>query len=110
MAAKKKSSKFGAKAEFVRSTPRSMSAKEVVEAGKKKGIALSENYVYTVRSSSGSKKGSKGRPGPKPGSKGKALVSGMSPAEIQLRSAIADLGLVTASAILESVKATIRGG
>ena len=111
MATKKKASKFGAKAEFVRSTPRTMSAKDVVEAAKKKGIALTENYVYTVRSGSGASKTSKGKAGPKPGRKGKAASASleMSPAEAQLRSAIADLGLVRASEILEGVKATIKG-
>lgn len=110
MAAKKKASKFGAKAEFVRATPKSLSAKEVVEAAKKKGITLTENYVYTVRSS-GSKaksKAGKGKPGPKPGRKA-AASNGMTPAEAQLRNAIADLGLVKASEILEAVKATIKG-
>jgi hypothetical protein len=111
MATKKKTAKFGAKAEFVRATPRTMSAKEVVEAAKKKGVQLTENYVYTVRSSSGTKKTAKGKPGPKPGRKGKSAVASleMSPAEAQLRSAIADLGLVRASEILEGVKATIKG-
>jgi len=111
MAAKKKASKFGAKAEFVRSTARTMSAKDVVEAAKKKGITLTENYVYTVRSSGSKTKGkaAKGRPGPKPGRKGKPGSDGMTPAEAQLRNAIADLGLVKASEILEAVKATIKG-
>lgn len=110
MAAKKKS-KFGAKAEFVRSIPRETPAKEVVILGKKKGIALSENYVYSVRSNTGSPKPGKGKPGPKPGRKGKAAAAsnGMTPAEAQLRNAIADLGLVKATEILEAVKLTIRG-
>lgn len=107
MAAKKKASTFGAKAEFVRATARSMSAKEVVEAAKKKGITLTENYVYTVRSSGSKKK--VGKPGPKPGSKGKSSATGMTSAEAQLRDAIADLGLVKATEILQSVKATIKG-
>jgi hypothetical protein len=81
-----------------------------VEAAKKKGIRLTENYVYTIRSS-GSAKSGKGKPGPKPGRRGKSASasSGMTPAESQLRNAIADLGLVKASEILEAVKATIKG-
>jgi len=109
MAAKKKTkSAFGAKAAFVRSVPRETPAKEVVALGKKKGLLLSENYVYTVRSSSGSSKAANGRPGPKPGRKA-AASNGMTPAEAQLPAAIADLGLVRATEILEGVKATIRG-
>jgi len=111
MAAKKKTAKFGEKAAFVRGMPRETPAKEVVEAAKKKGIKLTENYVYTIRSAnSGSKAKKAGKPGPKPGArKGKAASGGMTPAESQLRNAIADLGLVKATEILESVKATIRG-
>jgi hypothetical protein len=110
MAAKKKSkSAFGAKAAFVRSVARETPAKEVVAQAAKKGVKLTENYVYTVRSSSGATKAAKGKPGPKPG-RGKASAGEMSAAEAQLRDAIADLGLVTAARILESVKATIKGG
>ncbi|HEY0462926.1 MAG TPA: hypothetical protein VGC79_01900 [Polyangiaceae bacterium] len=108
MAAKKKS-KFGEKAEFVRSIPKGTPAKEVVALGKKKGIALSENYVYNVRSNKGSPKATKRKPGPQPGRRAKVAVGGMSPAEVQLRDAIADLGLVRASAILETVRTTIKG-
>jgi hypothetical protein len=109
MAAKKKSkSVFGAKAAFVRGLPRETPAKEVVAQAAKKGLKLSENYVYTIRSS-GSSKAAKGKPGPKPGRKGKAGSDGMTPAEAQLRNAIADLGLVKATEILEAVKATIKG-
>lgn len=108
MAAKKKST-FGAKAAFVRSVPRATPAKEVVAQAAKKGVKLTENYVYTVRSSSGASKPSKGKPGPKPGRKSKTLATGMTPAEAQLRDAIADLGLVKSTEILESVKATIKG-
>lgn len=105
MAAKKKTKvKFGAKAEFVRGLARDTPAKEVVALAAKKGLKLSENYVYTIRSS-GSKKG-KAKPSPK----GRSSAGGMSAAEAQLRDAIADLGLVTATRILESVRATIKGG
>jgi hypothetical protein len=110
MAAKKKTkSAFGAKAAFVRGLSSDVPAKEAVALAAKRGLKLSANYIYTIRSSSGSKKDSKGRPGPKPGRKGKAGSGGMTPAEAQLRNAIADLGLVKASEILEAVKATIKG-
>lgn len=108
MAAKKKTkSAFGAKAAFVRSVAHDVPAKQVVAQAAKKGLKLSENYVYTIRSSSGSKAPQDKR-GSKPGRKA-ARSSGMSAAEAQLRDAIADLGLVAATRILEGVKATIRG-
>jgi hypothetical protein len=108
MATKKKASKFGAKSAFVRSIARDTPAKEVVALGKKKGIALSEAYVYSIRSNSSAAKAKKGKPGPKPGRRA-AASNGMTPAEAQLRNAIADLGLVKATEILEAVKATIKG-
>ena len=105
MAAKKKAkAAFGAKAAFVRGVPRETPAKEVVAQAAKKGLKLTENYVYTIRSS-GSSKAAKG----KPGRKGTSAADGMTPAEAQLRIAIADLGLVKATEILEAVKATIKG-
>jgi hypothetical protein len=111
MATKKKTkSTFGSKAAFVRSVPRATPAREVVAQAAKKGVQLTENYVYTIRSSSsGSSKPSKGKPGPKPGKRSKPSAIGMTSAEAQLRDAIADLGLVKATEILESVKATIKG-
>lgn len=51
--------KFGAKADFVRKQPASMSAKEVVEAAKKAGLTMTENHVYNVRSAA--KKGGPSR-------------------------------------------------
>ena len=107
MAAKKKTAKFGAKSAFVRGLPRDTPAKEVVAQAKKKGLTITENYVYTIRSNSGPQV-KKGKPGPKPGRKA-AASSGMTKAEAMLRDAIADLGLVKATEILESVKATIKG-
>lgn len=67
MATKKKAApgagkaKFGAKADFVRAQPASMSAKEVVEAAKKAGLTMSENHVYSVRSSAKKASASKGQ-------------------------------------------------
>jgi hypothetical protein len=106
MATKKKSSKFGQKAAFVRSTPRDTPAKDVVALAKKKGIVLTEGYVYTIRSSGSAKAKAAIKPGNK---KGRPSIGSMTPAESQLRDAIADLGLVAATRILESVKATFKG-
>jgi len=107
MTKKKTPAEFGAKAAFVRAAPKTLSAKQVVEAAKAKGMILTDSYVYTVRS--GSSKSKKGKPGPKPGSGQPVQSTTMTPAEAQLRNAIADLGLVRAGQILESVRATIRG-
>jgi hypothetical protein len=106
MAAKKSTkSAFGAKAAFVRGVARDVPAKDVVAQAAKKGLKLTENYVYTIRSASSASKAKKAaKPGRKLGAS-----SGMSAAEAQLRDAIADLGLVTATRILESVRATIKG-
>jgi len=109
MAGKKKAkAAFGAKAAFVRALAREMPAKEVVALAAKKGLKLSENYVYTIRSS-GPSKPTKRKPGLQPGRKGKAGSASMTPAEAQLRNAIADLGLVKATEILEAVTSTIKG-
>jgi hypothetical protein len=114
-----KKPEFGAKTEFVKSQPTSMTAKEVVEAAKAKGITLSENLVYAARAAGrkkggaskktkGSKKGaSKAKPGRKPevsGSKGSGSL------EATLRNAIAELGLARARAIFAGVEKAFGGG
>jgi hypothetical protein len=103
--------KFGAKADFVRAQPASMSAKEVVEAAKKAGLVMTENHVYNVRSAAkkaGSKKAANGTPKTaattKPASTPKS--GGL---EAQLRSAIASIGLVRAREILTSVELAFQG-
>lgn len=91
-----------------------MPAAEVVEAAKKKGIKISTNLVYNIRStskSSGTPKG-KGKPGPKPGSRrarGGRRTLGGGGAEVQLRNAIAALGLVKSREILAAVEAAFAG-
>jgi hypothetical protein len=52
------------KASFVRSLPRSLTAKEVVKKAKAAGIKLSTAYVYVLRSKAGGGSKAKGR---KPG-------------------------------------------
>lgn len=46
--------KFGAKADFIRSMPASMSAREIVEEAAKRGMRFTVNHVYNTR---GYKKG-----------------------------------------------------
>ncbi len=40
------------KTAFVKSLPQTMSAKEVVARGKREGLALTEMYIYSIRSRS----------------------------------------------------------
>ena len=47
---KKKTSKSGSKADFIRSMPANMPVKKVVEEAKKVGLAITDNHVYGVRS------------------------------------------------------------
>jgi hypothetical protein len=74
-ASKKSAKKSGpSKAEFVRAQPRSMPAKDVVDKAKAEGIALTDSYVYKLRSSKKPKAAGKAgktagkRRGRKPGS------------------------------------------
>ncbi len=49
MAKKKGKPRTGTKAEFVRNNP-SLTASELVKLGKSHGVALTESYIYNIRS------------------------------------------------------------
>jgi hypothetical protein len=104
--ARKKTGFVTNKSAFVRSLPRDMPAKTVVEEGKKQGISLSEKYVYVIRSNSKAK----GSAGPRAG---RAAAAGASRKdaglEAQLRSTIAELGLARARQVFASVEAAFSG-
>ena len=109
MASKKQPTRRS-KAAFVRSQDRNMAAKDVVAAGKAKGMTVSEQYVYTVRSAAAARaesapQGAATRKGPP----ARVSAARMTPAEVKLRDAIADLGILKATEILRSVQMTIRG-
>ncbi len=126
MAAKKSSNKnsgkFGAKAEYIRSQPASMSAKDVVEAAKKVGLKVTVNHVYNIRAAA-KKEGvfapprsvpapstsqpSASRHGRKPAS---SVLTASAALEAQLRRAIAEVGLQRAREIFESVESVFVGG
>ena len=122
MAAKKSSSKnsgkFGAKAEYIRSQPASMSAKEVVEAAKKVGLKVTVNHVYNIRAAS-KKEGAYAPPRSVPApstnqpsrrGRGPSSVHTASAAlEAQLRRAIAEVGLQRAREIFDSVESVFVG-
>ena len=127
MAAKKSSSKnsgkFGAKAEYIRSQPASMSAKEVVEAAKKVGLKVTVNHVYNIRAAS-KKEGAYAPPRSVPasstnqaaasrrGRRGPAssVLTASAALEAQLRRAIAEVGLQRAREIFDSVESVFVGG
>ena len=108
---KKVSGKFGAKADFIRSMPESMPAKEVVDAAAKQGIKISVNHVYNLRTAAAKKtddvKGT-GLLTPKRGV-GRPRTSGGSDVERQLRAAIAEVGLQRAREVFDAVAVAFRG-
>jgi hypothetical protein len=116
----KNSSKFGAKAEYIRSQPASMSAKEVVEAAKKVGLKVTVNHVYNIRAAA-KKEGAFGPPRSVPApstnqpagsrrGRGPASAPASAALEAQLRRAIAEVGLQRAREIFDSVESVFVGG
>jgi len=109
--AKKTSGKFGAKADFIRNQPESMSAKDIVEAAAKQGIKISVNHVYNLRTSAAKKTdapiGSLAAPKRGPGRP--RLATNGTNVEHQLRAAIAEVGLQRAREIFDAVAAAFRG-
>lgn len=89
------------KSEFVRSQG-DAKASDVVAAAKKKGIKLTERYVYVIRSADKAKS----RKGIAVG--GKRGRRGTGDAEARLRHAIAELGLTAARRVLQDVEAAFR--
>ena len=126
MAAKKTSNKnsgkFGAKADFIRSQPASMSAKDVVDAARKVGLKVTVNHVYNIRAA---EKKDSPHAGPRsaaapstnlasPSRRGRRsaaqAVSASTALEAQLRRAIAEVGLQRAREIFDSVESVFVGG
>lgn len=104
MAARKSPGKIN-KSEFVRSMG-DAKASDVVAAAKRQGIALSERYVWVIRSSDKAK----ARKGLTVGGAGRRAQRGRASggAESQLRHAIAELGLASARRILDEVERAFR--
>src|SRR5512145_355239 len=108
----KTTNRFGAKADFIRSQPESMSAKEVVEAAARHGIQISVNHVYNLRTATaktgkppatdvdtGAPKRGRGRP--------RADTAGTN-VERQLRVGIAEVGLRRARELFEEIAGVFR--
>jgi hypothetical protein len=99
MASRKKPNK----SEFVRSQG-DAKASDVVAAAKKKGITLTERYVYVIRSADKAKARGNGLVVGR--GRGRGRASG--DAEARLRHAIAELGLAAARRVLQEVESAFR--
>lgn len=108
-------SKFGAKADFIRSQPESMSAREVAEAAAARGLKISVNHVYNLRNapaklSAGTASGSdSGEPVRRRGPGRPRARVDITVAERQLRLAIAEVGLKRAREIFDVIAKAFRG-
>lgn len=89
------------KADFVRSLPPALSAKEVIAKAKERGIKITAAYVYVIRSQNGTKK--RGKPGPKPRSG--ASHGGM---ERQFIALALEMGFGRAQHLLDDARTRIR--
>jgi hypothetical protein len=85
------------KSEFVRSQG-DAKASDVVAAAKKKGMKLTERYVYVIRSADKARARKKGVVA----GRGRGRASG--DAEARLRHAIAELGLTAARRVMQEVE------
>lgn len=96
------------KAQFVRSLPPDMPAKDVVAKAKAKGLKLSPAYVYVIRSKGG------GKGGAKKVWKGKGTIgkpsteAGHRNVERQFVSIAVDLGFARAQQLLDETRSAIR--
>ncbi|HMA94219.1 MAG TPA: hypothetical protein VKP30_16120 [Polyangiaceae bacterium] len=93
--------RFGEKADFIRSQPNSMSAKQIVEAAAKQGLKISVNHVYNLRMGTATKLAGGTRT--RAHGRSKSL-------ERQIRDSIAELGLQRAREIFEEIAEVFRGG
>jgi hypothetical protein len=91
------------KTDFVRSMG-DAKASDIVAAAKKKGMKLSERYVYVIRSNDNAR----GRGGAVGSGRGARGSRGGGNAEAALRQAIADIGLVAARRIFDEVERAFR--
>lgn len=99
----KKKGGRGSASDFVRSLPASMSAKEVVAAGAKKGLKFSEGLVYQTRAYDKKRRGgSKSKPGPKSKDfKFQVFPGGGGDVEEQFKKLLASIGIDRARALID---------
>lgn len=91
------------KTDFVRSMG-DAKASDIVAAAKKKGMTLSERYVYVIRSNDNAR--GRGGSAPKLGAGRGRRATGN--AEAQLRQAIAEIGLSAARRVFDEVERAFR--
>jgi hypothetical protein len=112
-APKKKKGTRGSASDFVRSMPATMSAKDVVAAGTKKGLKISEGLTYSVRAydrAKGKKGSSKKRPGPKPKDfKFQVFSGGGGGSEADLKKAALAVGFPRALKVVEDLGKKFEG-
>jgi hypothetical protein len=111
------SAKPQSKTAFVLSQPAGLSAKEVSAKAKTAGLAITEAYVYTIRSSAKNKAGlPRRKPGRPKGSKNAAkgggrvagAVSSLKKAEAQLLEWILEHGTSAVQQMVSNVTARVR--
>ena len=100
------------KSAFVRSLPSSLSAAEVIEKGKAKGIKLSAAQVYTIRANARRKGPDTDtariiRAGVREGGKGRGRTDAK---EAEFVAAALDLGLARAEALIRALRARASSG
>lgn len=88
------------KTSFVLALPKDMPAKDVVAKGKAAGVALTDGFVYAIRSSA--KRKAKGAGATRHGRIGNGHAVGSHTAEELLKAAAAELGLSRAMSILQT--------
>lgn len=100
---------FGSKAQFIRSQPETMPARDVVEAAAKQGLKISVNHVYNLRAAADKPSARKPASGGA-GAAGGGQKRSSAPAELerQLRATIAQIGLQRAREILDGVEHAFR--
>lgn len=108
---KKTAAKKQTKAAFVRSLPRTMSAKDVIAKGKAAGMSLSAAHVYAIRS--GSKKSRKSSSKHPATNGGRATThvrggAGKHGAADLLLAVAAELGMSNAMAILQAEHSKVQ--
>jgi hypothetical protein len=101
------------KSAFVRSLPASLSAAEVIEKGKAKGIKLSAAQVYTIRANARRKAPDREAPRALRASHARGSSSGGRRAdakEAEFIAAALDLGLARAEALIRTLRAKASAG
>ena len=95
------------KSAFVRSLPKSMTAKEVVAKAKAQGITISVPLVYIARAAAKKKTGKRGPGRPRKNS-APATTASSSGVEGLLRAAAAEVGLSRAMEILNEQRDAVK--